>query len=215
MKLEQFSRMANGTDTEVLTHATIDHDLLHGIMRSSMELQVSTIIMGWPGQGKMAGKFFEPFISRMLQVQDKEMAFCHFPNPLTTIKRLVCWIPDHANIDPSVLKWQSMLKEMADQRQHPYLALPFKSLNDGDQQGDSEHKIRHSDLLILFSAREGSLSWDPQLTDLPDILYRKHPKNNLMVLLPGSGAYTSRYSSYQDFDSSLLHPHSLLKRRTN
>ncbi|HEV2149345.1 MAG TPA: cation:proton antiporter [Longimicrobiaceae bacterium] len=198
---------AAGAEVPVVPLARVDRNVAAGIVRGAAETRSSLVIMGWDGRRSGARRIFGTVLDRFLQRSRQLVMVVKLGHPLNTTRRVVLVLPPAIERHPGFLGALRTVKTVAGGVGATVLALPVE----GDaarleEAYDSvtprvpatwepaagwdelrpvlESRLRNDDLVVVISAREGTLPWHPRLARLPARLATLVPQSFIMVYPP-------------------------------
>ena len=200
---------AAGAEVPVLPLVRVESNVARALARTAAETRTSLVVTGWDGSAVAERLLFGTVPDRVLRETTAAVLVAREIRPPGTLRRLVVAVPPLADreagfdasarliatfrsrigadltllacapeCDPLAAAWGRAVPSgpapevaaLADWR-----ALP--SYLDGLVDG--------GDGLVLLSAREGAVAWQPSLDRLPRQLARRFPASSLFVLYPG------------------------------
>lgn len=183
----------------------VDTNVASAMVRAAKELRISTIVIGWHGRISPGERIFGSILDQVLLDAPPRVAVARLIRPAPGCKRLIIAIPPFAQLEPGFRRSLGLLRNVAQQLGQSIELWcvgedVFQDVRRGLSPKDqipvrgSAHgswtQIRHrlvdelgpDDFLILLSAREGGVSWQPGFDRLPRIIASRHPKTNLVVM---------------------------------
>lgn len=188
----------------------IDLNIANGIARSVKEKLGSTVVIGWNGAVSPQQRIFGTILDQLLQKIDEMVFVTKVHKPVSTHTRVVIAVPPFATLESGFSGAMRSLKLMADQvggellilspqerlefvkkstkRVKPDLDMKYESIPRwSDLPGWLDENIHDDDMFVLFSAREGSLSWRPALDRLPRVVANRYPELSFITVYPSEG----------------------------
>lgn len=129
-----------------------------------------------------------------------------FLMPVNTLRRIIVTVPAKAEYEPGFLKWVEQICRLATAlgggvyfyagkdtntalqkwiRENYKQVTPFFEDMDGyEDLPEISPKVNSDHLLIIVAARQGTVSYDGSLEQLPDYIDRYFPDRNIIVLYP-------------------------------
>ncbi|MCT2536738.1 cation:proton antiporter [Aquibacillus koreensis] len=197
---------ASGADVSVKLLTRVDRNIGWGIERAVTEERITTIIAGWNGASEGSKKVFGSIIDNFLEHTYQRTLITNIGQPLSTMERLILIFPNNVIFKPGFEDSISIIKDIASQlntevvglvvrdqlasyekvseRIRPGIKIDFKSVESWEALYERElDVVKANDLIILISARRGTVAWHPELEALPSkIISKKH--GNLIVFYP-------------------------------
>jgi Kef-type K+ transport system membrane component KefB len=205
IKQEEFIKQASATETAVNITSTIDHDIANGISRKSKELIADIIVMGWPnssGEDQVIGEKMRSIIENTT----KTIFFCHSYKPWATHQKIILAAPARAEDMEGFKLWVKKVIKMAEELSIPIimhctkktqiaieeliiklnLRAPFifHEFNDWDDFLIISKNVQPEDIIILITARKGSVAYQPVLDKIPLKMESYFEKNTRIMVFP-------------------------------
>ena len=193
---------ASGADVSVKILTRVDHNIGWGIERAATEERITTIIVGWDGAdaGEGSQKVFGKVIDNFLEHTYQRSLITKIRQPLSTIERVTFILPNNVVYKPGFEDSISIIKSIATQLSatlrglvirddleaykkvsehvHPHVEVEFSSIGSWNSLYENELKdVKSTDLVILLSARRGTVAWHPDLEAIPKKLASMNLEN--------------------------------------
>ena len=193
---------ASGADVSVKILTRVDHNIGWGIERAATEERITTIIVGWDGAdaGEGSQKVFGKVIDNFLEHTYQCSLITKIRQPLSTIERVTFILPNNVVYKPGFEDSISIIKSIASQLSaalrglvirddleaykkvsehvHPHVKVEFSSIDSWNSLYENELKdVKSTDLVILLSARRGTVAWHPDLETIPKKLASMNLEN--------------------------------------
>lgn len=224
--LEKYVDQGAAAETDVNIISTIDFNHSSGIARITKETSADIVIMKWPEKGGIFDYIFGDKMGNIINRVDRVLMFCHIVKPLIEKKRLIYVCPPFAErengfklIVQKVLRiaqeYSTSVMVYAEEStfnaiQHIMKEgkmvgkLNFTPFSDWDDFLIISKDIQPSDLIILNSARRGSISYENTLDKAPGKFEKYFPKNSLIVMYPEANQGMPNMESYEDFSTATM-----------
>ncbi len=197
---------ASGAEVPVKLLTRVDRNIGRGIERAVAEERITTIIAGWNGQRVGSQKIFGGIIDNFLEHTYQRSLITRIRHPLNTTERIIMIVPNNVAFKPGFDDSVSIIKDIAAQlnaslrsyvvrdnldtyeavskRVRPGIPIDFYSSESWESLYERDLKgIKSNDLIILISARRGTVAWHPELEVLPKKLAEMN-KGSLIVFYP-------------------------------
>lgn len=185
---------SSGADVPVRFLTRVDRNIGRGIERAIAEERITTIIAGWNGQKSATQKVFGGVIDNVLDHTYQRAIIANLTNPLNNMEKIKLILPTgvlrkpgfkdaihiiksicaqlSCSIDCYIINDHSQEYEDKMTKIQPSVPLQFCSLKSWDslKENAGRHKPTKNDMVIVVSARKGTLGWHPNLETLPEIL---------------------------------------------
>jgi len=185
----------------------IELNFAAGILRARRERRITGVIVGWSNRTTAPERFFGSVLETLLSDHEYSLLVSRLVEPLNVTRRVLLIVPPNAARDPSfpltVLSVKRLVQQLgvqlivvSDQSQleqvcrridaiSPPLTLQSHALKQwSGLMSGLEGFVLRSDILLLCSARVGSVAWRSQLGNLPARLAKRFPTSNLLILYP-------------------------------
>ncbi|MCM4160079.1 cation:proton antiporter [Antarcticibacterium flavum] len=204
-RLEDFVKQASATETSVDVTATIDKDIASGISRKSKELIADFLVMGWPTSSgdevvigdKMAG---------IINKTPKTVFLCRVERPWATHQKLILAVPPNSEKMESFELWVKKVIKIAEELSVPILVncgketqaaieelvdklnlrapFEFNEFTDWEDFLIISKNIQPEDIVMLITARKGSIAHQPILDKIPIKLENYFRENTKIMVFP-------------------------------
>jgi mannitol/fructose-specific phosphotransferase system IIA component (Ntr-type) len=207
--LQQAVIYVAAADIPVVPLTRVDQNVAVGIARGIAETRSSTVVVGWDG-GKLIPSIgiFGSVLDQLLERTKQCVVVAKLGHPLNVTKRLVLVLPPLAHRHPGFYEAARMAKEVASALSASLLVVHVRSGEEegaagalaavkpdvatseervggwGDLLAHLRERVEADDLVMVVSARTGTLSWHPKLERLPGQLAGLLPRSFLIVFPP-------------------------------
>jgi Kef-type K+ transport system membrane component KefB/nucleotide-binding universal stress UspA family protein len=205
--------IASAAGVPVQPQTRIEMNVVDGIHRAAVETRASILVVGWHPRTEAHEIVLGGFVERLINGCGATIAFSRLLGPVERSQRVLLVIPPEANHAPGFR--QAVLLSL---RVAKRLRKPLRVIARPPEEAATEAAVRSAggdiesvplerwadvvpicqemavegDLVILLSARRGTLPASASLARLPGLLARRLPKVNLIVLYPPSeSAYSA------------------------
>ncbi|AFZ36304.1 transporter, CPA2 family [Stanieria cyanosphaera PCC 7437] len=191
-----------------------------GIVEAATERRVSDIVIGWNGASSPQQRIFGTVIDQMLEKSTQQVWVCKINHPVNTFQCLIVVLPTLIDHNPGFYEAVRSLKHLASQLGASLQVLVVNDQADRLQQHFNEVAIEvttsfmqvatwqelrsylqktsnDTNLIILVSAREGTVAHERALEHLPQML--ADLQSSFLVLYPSEkearsfGAFQPQY----------------------
>ncbi len=223
---------ASGADVPVSPLTRVDRNIASGISRAVVETRTSIVVVGWDGVRSGGGSrtaVFGTVLDQLLEQTRQMVIVAKMGHPLNTTGRLVVVVPSGGHRHPGFPGAVSALKTLAEELDARFEALivdqevdPYRSVFEeaepeipltvegvegwGPLLWELRTRLEPQDLVVLVSARRGTVSWHRELERLPAQLSSLPPESFLVVYPSESDATNGRGRASEDSLPSALDP---------
>jgi len=225
-KLQSIAQQVSASETKANVITTIDHNPASGIARTSREILADIIILGWPKRQGVIEKFLGEKTKGILKSINKTAFICHFAKPLIAHKRIVLVMPPLTELERGFVLWLLKITKLSVELSLPISLfggkkieevvikcirkfkinskISFNTFEDWDDLLTLSKQIRNDDLLVLVSARSGSVSHMSILDKIPAKLEKNWPNNSRIIIYPQQYSVAHTNERYEDIYSDPL-----------
>lgn len=213
-------------DSKVETIVAADRNVPAGINRISRDLDVQTIILGWPMKETLTDRIFGQKTDHILDTNEKSILVCRLINPLITYKRIVLFCPVLSELEQGfdyLVKRALLLSRELNKPIHLFANVKTREVfysiiaktNISPEIKDFDMRkweyfnlfLKRSaadDIIFIFSGRKGSVSYHPYMEHLVERV-NSHCTDQIVILVyPGVNLGDDKYDKYRDFSSEPL-----------
>ncbi len=191
---------AAGAEIPVRILTKVDKDIIHGVSRAIIEERINTVVIGW--NAKLNSNHFKlgSMLDRLIDETNQAVLVTKLGHPLETTKRIVFILPFGADHKPGFQEAVERIKILTSRltarlqvvvikgmQEHyvnyfkkikPNPTTSFHRVEDW-QELRHQHvdKLLEDDLVVLLSARKGTIGWHPELEKVPKYLLEIVPEN--------------------------------------
>ena len=204
--LEKAARIAAAADVNVSMVSRYDTSVSSGIVHTIKEYSTTEVILGLHRKAGFLDSFFGALTNNLLKGTNQEVLVVRFGIPVNTVKKIVIVVPPRAEYEAGFSKWMSHVGRMAVQlgskarfiSEEPTAGHIGKAaascgietissvevVEHLSLQDEMARSVSPDDILVVVSARPGSISYDPALGRIPQLLLRNSSINNFIILYP-------------------------------
>lgn len=197
---------AAAAEVEVKVKATIAGNAAAGIARTATEIAADLIIQNLPRSDDALHKLLGEGLDSVLRHTKKTLCLCSFRQPLANHTGLFVIAPACAEREPGFAIWAGKIIRLAIELSVPVrlnctssthqafealarelkvtLDLEFNEFEDWEDFFVISRSLQDADLIVLVSARKGSVSFNTYLQRLPVKLERHFPELSKILIYP-------------------------------
>ena len=204
--LEKAAMIAASADVPLKLISRYDLNIASGIIHSAKEHEVTDVVIGLHRKGNIVDSFFGSLAENLLKGLHREVMIAKFLMPINTIRRINIAVPPKAEYEAGFQKWvehfcrmgstlgcrvhffaneeTTTLLHMLVKKRYASTPTEFSRLDDWEDLLLLTGQVNFDHLLVIITARRGSISYDPAFERLPNQLSRYFANNSLIVLYP-------------------------------
>jgi len=230
---ERVSRIAAAQATAagvaVTSSTCIDLNVVDGIVRTSREKRITTIVIGWSGFGSAWQHVFGNVLDQILWQERPMVMACKFSQPLNTTDKVLLVLPPlierHEGFESVIQAVKRLTSQMGAKlavlalpethaaiRRRLERIRPAVSISEvalpmlGSALEALRGAVSPASLVIVFSVRPHKLAWQPILNRLPREISAALPRTNLITLFPPNPLSTASEGKIGDHELVLTQP---------
>ena len=204
--LEKAAMITASADVPLRQITRYDLNIASGIIHTAKEYEVTDVIIGLHRKVNIVDSFFGMLAENLLKGLHREVMIAKFLIPINTIRRIIIAVPPKAEYEAGFQKWvehfcrmggtlgcrvhffaneettvqlQAMVK-----KKYGQTLTDFSRLDDWGDLLILTGQVNYDHLLVVISARRGSISYDSSFEKLPAQLSKYFSNNSLIVLYP-------------------------------
>ncbi|MCC5946388.1 MAG: cation:proton antiporter [Bernardetiaceae bacterium] len=187
----------------------IDLNIGGGILRAVKEMMVTHVIVGWNGEVKQGDKLFGSILDNLIIKTDSMLTVAKIKNPTNTLSKIRIVIPPKAAQEVGFRDWLKSMHRLAKRIDSDIVLLGDNSttaqaadillakqdvdlniteFDDWENFAKLKKINSKDDLLVVISAKAGSVSHNPYLDKLPQLLAREFAEHSFLVVYPKQDA---------------------------
>lgn len=217
----QLAREASVTvDITVDAFERFDSDVASGLLHIISERDIDCVLMGLHRKISIIDTFFGAKMEKIVAGTNKMIVVSRLFNPLNTLRRIVVYIPPMAEYESGFRLWVTAMGRLARslgsrlvflcqpaqqrvidavlRREHIEARAGFRDMQQWDDFILLANRILDDDLLVVVTARPGSLSHSADLAEMPQFLQRYFTQTNLMIIFPEQNGKSEESMSFVD-----------------
>lgn len=187
---EEIETYAAGAEVPIEDHTRVNHNIATGIVRSTVENRITTLVIGWDGARSRAQRVFGHIIDQVLHRTSLLTLVGRIREPLSTTRRIVLILPSGIDHNDGFYEALHTVKLISEDTGAPIRGLvvdgnpeqfqrlftlvepetpdEFEGLTDWKELLSTlRDDVRSDDLIICLSSRRNSIGWHSELQTLP------------------------------------------------
>ena len=218
--LEKAAMIAAAADVETNMVSRYDLNIASGIIHTIKEYEVTDVVIGLHRKANIVDSFFGNLAESLLKGTHREVMIAKFLIPVNTLRRIIVAIPPKAEYETGFIKWVEHFCRMSsilgcriqfyaneDTLRHLQLVVKkisnttlaeYSILEEWDDLLLLTGQVNFDHLLVVISARRGSISYDSAFERLPSQLGKYFANNSFIVLYPEQFGEPQEIVSFSD-----------------
>ena len=204
--LEKAAMITASADVPLRQITRYDLNIASGIIHTAKEYEVTDVIIGLHRKVNIVDSFFGMLAENLLKGLHREVMIAKFLIPINTIRRIIIAVPPKAEYEAGFQKWVEHFCRMGGtlgcrvhffaneettvqlqalvKKKYGQTLTDFSRLDDWGDLLILTGQVNYDHLLVVMSARRGSISYDSSFEKLPAQLSKYFSNNSLIVLYP-------------------------------
>ena len=204
--LEKAAMITASADVPLRQITRYDLNIASGIIHTAKEYEVTDVIIGLHRKVNIVDSFFGMLAENLLKGLHREVMIAKFLIPINTIRRIIIAVPPKAEYEAGFQKWVEHFCRMGGtlgcrvhffaneettvqlqalvKKKYGQTLTDFSRLDDWGDLPILTGQVNYDHLLVVISARRGSISYDSSFEKLPAQLSKYFSNNSLIVLYP-------------------------------
>ena len=218
--LEKAAMIAASADVKMEMVSRYDLNIASGIIHTIKEYEVSDVIIGLHHKANIVDSFFGNLAESLLKGTHREVMIARFLMPVNTLRRIHVAVPPKAEFETGFPKWvehfcrmsallgcrlhffsntdtqnrlQSVIKKVSGSK-----LIEYSQLDDWEDLLLLTSQVHYDHLLVIISARRGSISYDSSFDKLPVQIGKYFNNNSIIVLYPEQFGDPQEIVSFSD-----------------
>ncbi|MCT2536839.1 cation:proton antiporter [Aquibacillus koreensis] len=190
---------ASGAEIPVRPITRLDRNVSNGIIRAIAEERINTVVIGWNAERK-PNELFGGIIDRFVDQTTQTVLVTKLGHPLQITRRIILIIPYGEDHKPGFIEALERIKMLTDRLGASLLVLvindsietfekyikkikpnpptEIRKLNGWPSLKENyESMLKQDDIVVIMSARKGTIAWHPELEELPKRLAKVKPES--------------------------------------
>ncbi len=204
--LERAEETAISADVLMQSQSRLSTNIANGIKHAFKEFDASEIIMGLHRKTSPNDSFWGAYTPGLITEINRQIMICRILKPLSTLRRIHVAVPSRVEFEPGFYRWIEHLSRLAGnigckiifhgrektnglieeyiRNRHPEVRMEFEELVHWKELPTLSDKVRDDHLLVVITARPGTVSYKPAFERLPIELTENFPTCSLIILYP-------------------------------
>ena len=218
--LERAAQIAASTSVRLKTVSRFDLNITTGILHTAKEYEATNIIIGLHCKMSIVDSFFGNLTENLLKNTYLQVMVARFLIPVNTLRRIIVAVPPKAEFEHGFMKWITHMCRMSSQlgcrvhfyahpqtlgyirgyiqKKHKDTHVAYSELEDWDDLLLLTGQVNYDHLLVIISARRGSISYDSAFERLPMQISKYFNNNSIMLLYPEQKGDPNESLSFSD-----------------
>ena len=218
--LEMATKLASAADVPVQTQTRLAVNFVTATIHPLRENDASEILIGLHRKRHNGDSFLGQFAQGLIDGMSRQLIIVKMNMPANTIRRIVVAVPEKAEYEKGFYRWINRIARMAEDLGCQmtfyapeatnnlimrYMRERHKSVRDNYEILDSwrefpalRHELNADHLLVVVTARQGSISYQTSFNKLPYQLQHDFANTSLMLIYPDQEEQNNEVYGFTD-----------------
>lgn len=218
--LEKAAQIAASTNVQLKTVSRFDLNITTGILHTAKEYEATGIIVGLHYKASIVDSFFGNLTENLLKNTYLQVMVVRFLMPVNTLRRIIVAVPPKAEFEHGFTKWITYMCRLSSQlgcrvqfyassrtlgyisgfiqKKYKDTRAVYSELEEWDDLLLLTGQVNYDHLLVIVSARRGSISYDSSFEKLPMQVSKYFNNNSIMLLYPEQKGDPNESLSFSD-----------------
>ena len=218
--LERAAQIAASTNVKLQTVSRFDLNITTGILHTAKEYEATGIIIGLHYKASIVDSFFGNLTENLLKNTYLQVMVVRFLIPVNTLRRIIVAVPPKSEFEHGFTKWITYMCRMSSQlgcrvqfyasprtlgyirgfiqKKYKDTRAVYSELDNWDDLLLLTGQVNYDHLLVIVSARRGSISYDSSFERLPTQVSKYFNNNSIMLLYPEQRGDPNESLSFAD-----------------
>lgn len=218
--LDMAAKIAAASDVPVQTQSRLAVNFVTATIHSFNENHASEMIIGLHRKANEGDDYFGQFAQGLIENMSRQLIIVNLKQPAHTLHNIYVAVPDKAQYEKGFYRWINRLARMsADlgasieffspentgslimrymKERHKSVRAEYSVLDSWDDFPALRHEVKRDDLLIVVTARKGSISYQNSFNKLGYQLEHDFTDSNIMVVFPDQQEENNETYTFSD-----------------
>lgn len=218
--LQQAEATAGSANVRMQTQSRLAINIANGIKHAFKENDASEIIMGLHHRTSPTDNFWGRYTQALITDINRQIMICGIKQPLSTLRRIQVAVPSRVEFEPGFYRWIERLSRLAGnlgcrmvfhgrqetmalineyiQNRHPEVRTEYVLMQHWKELTALAADVNDDHLLVVITARQGTVSYKPAFEHLPQELITAFPHCNLMIVYPDQNGQPQDVMTFTD-----------------
>lgn len=218
--LDLARQAAAAANYDLQTIDRYDLNTVTGVVNTIEERDINEVFIGMHRKATVIDSFLGAKIEQLLKMTNQMVVISRCFIPVNTVTRIVVYVPPKAQFETGFTRWLHSLGNLARElgcriifccpedterlirailrRDKFSIRSEYRRIDDRDDFLLLAGHILDDDLFVVVSARSASVSYSPDLAEIPGFLQKNFSRNNIIMLYPEQFGETPAMESFAD-----------------
>ena len=204
--LEMATKLASAADVPVQTQTRLAVNFATATIHALRENDASELLIGLHRKRHNDMSFLGQFAQGLIDGMSRQLIIVKMNMPANTIRRIVVAVPEKAEYEKGFYRWINRIARMAEDLgcqmdfyatettgnlisrymhdRHRNVRVDYEMLDSWNDFPALHHELNPDNLLVVVTARRGSISYQKSFAKLPNQLQTNFAHASLMLIYP-------------------------------
>lgn len=225
--LDMAAKYANAADVPVQTQSRLAVNFVTATVHAFRENSASELLIGMHRRRHSDESFLGMFANGLIKRLSRQIIIVSMQIPANTIRKIVVAVPEKAEYEKGFYRWINRIARMAEdlgcpvvfyasemtnllilnymRERHKTAPTDYEILESWNDFPALRHELSRDSLLVVVTARKGSISYQSAFAQLPSQLTSSFADKSLMIVYPDQQEENNEAYAFVDphnYDSS-------------
>lgn len=218
--LQLAAQTAASADVPMKIIERYDLNTITGILNSTMERDITCLMLWLHQKNTVVDTFYGSKIEQLINQTNRMIIISRTFIPINAVTRLVVYSPENAEFETGFERWVLKCANMAREIgcrivfcAHPetqryitgiitgrgyHIRYEYRDVMEWEDFVLLTPRVKDDDLVVMINARRASISFNPELDNIPNFVLKYFAKNNILVVFPEQFGEESQLTSFID-----------------
>ncbi|MBQ9640693.1 MAG: cation:proton antiporter [Bacteroidaceae bacterium] len=200
------AKLAAAADVPLQTQTRLAVNFATATIHAMNENDASEILIGLHRKRHPSDSFFGSYAQSLIDNMQRQLSIVHLSIPANTIRKIIVAVPPKAQYERGYYRWINRVARIAEdltctmefyttddtartlipymQQRHPSVAATYEAFDLWADLPALRHEVHPDHLLVVVTARPGSISWNKSMAGIPRQLEKHFASTSLLIIYP-------------------------------
>ncbi len=218
--LDMAAKVAAASDVPVQTQTRLAVNFVTATIHALNENHASELVIGLHRKLSNGDSYFGKFAMGLIEGMSRQLTIVNLQQPANTINRIHIAVPNKAQYEKGFYRWINRVARIAEDlgtsiefytsevtgnyimrymsERHKSVDTEYSVLDSWEEFSALRHEVKKDDLLIVVTARTGSISYQNTFSHLGSQLEKDFAETNTMVIFPDQQEENNEIYTFSD-----------------
>ncbi len=218
--LELATKYATAADVPIQTQTRLAVNFVTATIHALRENNASELLIGLHRKRHSSDSFLGQFAQGLIDGMSRQLIIVSMNMPANTIRKIVVAVPEKAEYEKGFYRWINRIARMAEdlgcliefyatevtcnliikymRERHASVRAEYEILYSWADFSALRHEVKSDQLLVVVTARRGSISYQKSFTKLPQQLSKEFAHVSLMLIYPDQQEKNNEANLFSD-----------------